>query len=906
MRFRGLLLVLVAVCVFGVLAVGAVSAGAVTNYGMVDRFGSFSPEESWGVTVDDSSNPSTKDDVYVSDLTNHRVLRFSAAGVQVGELSSANITAGSLTAAGFSSPRGIAVDPSDGDVYVADLGSSTVTKFSPDGTFVYQIAVGGSPSAPEGSFGALGIAVDPNTRDVYVSDLFNNVVDKFASNGTYLSQVGAGEVSQAYDVAVAPNGDLYVANVPSSVRVYSPSGEPVLCEGSGTNVLDGSGPSAVAVDPSDGNVFVVENNESPSVQVAQYTGPCTAPVAVFGSGDFPGEAGSTVNASYGIGVSSAHTVYANDFYATKINIFKQGETPSTPTTKPATEITSSTVLLHGELDPEGKEVGFYFSYNKGLSCTGEGALTTTPDNGEGALTGSSPVEVSTNVTGLEPSTHYTFCVIATNPFGTGDGAAEAFTTLASPPVIDSQSSSSITPFAATLEAQVNPENEDTTCIFQYGPTNTYGTTVPCTPEDLGEGFGDQQAMTSLTGLTPASTYHYRVLVKNATGTTEGADQQLTTLETFAPFIDTQNASPSGNPTVTLEAQINPDYQETTYSFQYANNEELTGATTVPGGTLPAVFGDQAASVNIGSSLTPGIYYYRTIAENATGLTFGAVQSFARVARPVVGETEVQDPTTSTVILSGSVNPQGLATTYRFEIVSEAAYQAALAASAEDPYAAGPSTSTTGIGSDYTIHATGEVIAKELLPGTTYHYALLAGNQNGTTIGADGTFATGQPTPPGATTGPASGVTQNTASITGTIDTQGLPTTYGFEIGLEAGNYGPATGLGSVGAGASNAEVTLPLTGLQPGTTYHYRITATNNDGTSYGTDQVFTTGVFSSAFVTPPAPLPFLTVPSIRFPPEAGSPIVKKKIKQATKKKHKKSRRHKSKPGKHKKGPKRK
>jgi hypothetical protein len=47
-----------------------------------------------------------------------------------------------------------------------------------------------------------------------------------------------------------------------------------------------------------------------------------------------------------------------------------------------------------------------------------------------------------------------------------------------------------------------------------------------------------------------------------------------------------------------------DYQETKYSFQYATDEALTGATTVPGGILPAGFGDQAASVNLGSSLAP--------------------------------------------------------------------------------------------------------------------------------------------------------------------------------------------------------------------------------------------------------------------------------------------------------------
>jgi hypothetical protein len=364
---------------------------------------------------------------------------------------------------------------------------------------------------------------------------------------------------------------------------------------------------------------------------------------------------------------------------------------------------------------------------------------------------------------------------------------------------------------------------------------------------------------------------------------------------MAPSIDSEGASGPSSPTVVLEAQINPNNQETKYSFKYANNETLTGATTVPGVSILAGFGDQSASVSLGSGLAPGVYFYRVVAENATGSTEGPVKSFVRTARPIVGVTEAHNATVSTVVLSGTVNPQGIDTTCRFEIVSETAYQAALAESAEDPYASGPRTTTTDIGSDYTTHATGQVVAGELLPGATYHYALVATNQKGTTVSPDGTFTTGKPTPPTISTGVANGVAQNTATITGVIDTEALPTTYGFEIGQEAGNYGPPTGLGSVGAGANEAEVALALTGLQPGSTYHYRITATNADGTSYGTDQSFTTSTFASAFATPPAPLPFVTVPSIVFPTETGAPVVKKKT---IKKKHKNTKGH-GKPTKH-------
>jgi hypothetical protein len=461
--------------------------------------------------------------------------------------------------------------------------------------------------------------------------------------------------------------------------------------------------------------------------------------------------------------------------------------------------------------------------------------------------------------------------------------------VAAPEAPVTEAASGVTATSAVLHGTLNPKAKALSGWYFAYNTEPVCTGDLTTPLELEVEVQAEPEHFVVSALQPHKSYSFCLVATNSSG--ESAAGSPVTLETLGskPSVDGQSASGPSSPSVTLEAQVNPNNQETHYSFQYASYEALTGATTVPGGALPAGFGDQLASVNLGSGLPPGVYFYRVVAENATGITEGQpVQSFARTARPVIGATEAQNPTTSTVVLSGTVNPQGIDTTYRFEIVSEAAYQAALAGSAEDPYATGPSTPTTDVGSDYTVHATGQVIAGELLPGTTYHYALVATNQKGTTIGSDGTFTTGKPTPPAISTGAVNSVTQNTATITGTINTEGLPTSYGFEIGLVEGNYGPPTGLGSVGAGASEAAVALALTGLQPGTTYHYRITATNGDGTSYGTDRSFTTGVFAIAFVTPPAPLPFVMVPSIAFPTEMGTPVVKKKT---TKKKHKKHKR---------------
>jgi hypothetical protein len=245
----------------------------------------------------------------------------------------------------------------------------------------------------------------------------------------------------------------------------------------------------------------------------------------------------------------------------------------------------------------------------------------------------------------------------------------------------------------------------------------------------------------------------------------------------------------------------------------------------------------------------------------------------------VSTGEALNITRTTATFSGTVNPTGVATTYYFAYISEAGYQAALAKGAPNPYAEGETTVTVSAGSGDEPQAVGPIPASAMLPETTYRYALVASNELGVTIGPDETVRTLSSTPPTVTTGGASAVSQNGATLSGTVSTNSLQTEYGFEIATEAGNYGPVTGLGSVG-GALTETVTLTLSELQPGTTYHYRVTATNADGASYGADQAFTTPGFPVLLTAPAAP-PLIGTPAIVFPTgsqeNTGTPTETKK-----------------------------
>ena len=103
--------------------------------------------------------------------------------------------------------------------------------------------------------------------------------------------------------------------------------------------------------------------------------------------------------------------------------------------------------------------------------------------------------------------------------------------------------------------------------------------------------------------------------------------------------------------------------------------------------------------------------------------------------------------------------------------------------------------------------------------------------------------------PVVVTGIASDIADTSATVNGTVNPNGSETTYHFEYGTTTA-YGSTTPDTSAGSGFESVAVSEPLTGLTPGTVYHFRVTATNSGGTVTGADGTFTT------FDVPPPPTP--------------------------------------------------
>lgn len=218
----------------------------------------------------------------------------------------------------------------------------------------------------------------------------------------------------------------------------------------------------------------------------------------------------------------------------------------------------------------------------------------------------------------------------------------------------------------------------------------------------------------------------------------------------------------------------------------------------------------------------------TIALLASLVALMATPALAAAPTVVTGDASAVTDTQATV--AGTVNAQGELTSYAFQFGTTTAY--------------GQQTTLTSAGSATADTAVRADLAG-LTPGTTYHYRVIATNATGTTVGADRTFrttGTAPPPPPApsATTGSAT-VSGGSATLHGSVNPNGLGTSFYFEFGTTA-DYGQQTPPRSAGSGTSAVAVSAPLSSLAEDTTYHYRLVAVGPNGAiSIGTDRTFAT-----------------------------------------------------------------
>jgi hypothetical protein len=315
------------------------------------------------------------------------------------------------------------------------------------------------------------------------------------------------------------------------------------------------------------------------------------------------------------------------------------------------------------------------------------------------------------------------------------------------------------------------------------------------------------------------------LRSNASELPENPNEQL-------PPLPTATTGGSSNVTTTsaiLAGSVNPNGLETHYYIEWGREaskpDEGFAPTPYPGEDVGA--GNETINRSVtATGLKPGtLYYYRIVAQSPTGTSEGGLASFTTVAEPpeatTTGASEIEPLHAQ---LNGSVNPKGTYTTYYFKYGKTISY----GSKTEPEGNAGSGQGSVGVSA---------TVALE--PGTVYHYRLVAHNSGGTVEGGDQEFKT--PGPVEAVTSAASGVTEEQATLNGTVNPRGYDAKYYFEYGPNA-SYGSKTKPeGEAGSGTSAVPASAPIMGLEPGMTYHYRLVASSGGVTSYGSDQTFRT-----------------------------------------------------------------
>ncbi len=262
----------------------------------------------------------------------------------------------------------------------------------------------------------------------------------------------------------------------------------------------------------------------------------------------------------------------------------------------ATGATKTSATLNGTVNPGGSPVTsceFLYGTTAG-SPTGKLPCSTLP--GEGTQ----PVTVSAEATGLAPNTKYYFKLVADNEAAEPKEGAEAqFTTQLNPPAVVTGEASALAETSATISATVNPEGEQVqTCAVEYGSQPSLGTSVAC-PSSPGNGTSPVAVAVQLTGLSPGTTYYYRVIAKSPGGEEIGRVASFATVATPVPPPSTgpppaKGLEPARPPTLTSLAESNAVFRVGRSSTAPSGRISRVSPT----GTLFSFVLDQAAVVTV--------------------------------------------------------------------------------------------------------------------------------------------------------------------------------------------------------------------------------------------------------------------------------------------------------------------
>ena len=500
----------------------------------------------------------------------------------------------------FSYPGPIAFDHQT-NVYVVDSNNNHIEKFDKNGNF---LAAWGSSGTAHGQFDYPdGIALDSSDH-VYVADMFNNRIQVFTSGGAFLGQFGsagtnAGEFGNPGVITIDSSNNLYVIDVPATgynnfrVQKFGLDGT-FLAQwpAYGTNAQTFIEVAGIASDPSN-DVYVVDSANN-LIQKFSSNGTFLTEWGSGGTG--PGQ----FNNPMGIAIDpSGNYIYVADFYNARINVFAFSalapiiyQSPTNQTVPAGTTLTLNAAAFGAQ------PLAYHWQFN-GADVPGATNAILIISNAPLAASG---------IYGLS----------VTNPLGIALGSNAIVIVL--PVVISTLPASSISATGAVLEGNAVLGANASTVWFEWGSDTNYGTISGLTTLSANTSITVSQ---SLTNLSSAFIYHYRLNGSNSLGVVHGQDAQFQI--GLSPSLVNLPIKGIDADSVFLNASVNPEARETSSFFRW-------GSTLVYGHNTPLNdIGNGITAVPVQSQITGlqagSIYHAQAIASNELGVVYGADFTF---------------------------------------------------------------------------------------------------------------------------------------------------------------------------------------------------------------------------------------------------------------------------------------
>jgi NHL repeat len=463
-----------------------------------------------GAVAVDPSSGANSGDVYVTDAADRVVDKFNEAGKFICQI------AGNETAKQIK------------ETVEKEIEKGTKVKAPPEECDIAGSGLVGSIEEP------VGLAVDPSNGDLWVSDRGNAAVDEFNPAGEFLGQIKDSHVITPGQLGFDPTtGDLYVTNGTNFVAESAPADNVIVFhEGTFVRELsDHHQPLAVAVDPNDGDVFVFDLEGRTITEYDSAGNPVGTfiPPAIEGAPRI-----------LSLSVSADGHVYGADFPSREVDKFGPGIVVPTVVTEAATEVSEKTATLHGSVDPDAAHGGgavtdCSFEYVTQQAFEAEGFKGAAAANCVPAVPFSTPQAVSATPT-LAPSTTYKYRLRASNASEVAsDGEAMEFSTVG-PPLISGEEAETLTAGGVVLRAKIRASGFEADCHVEYVDEAAFRKTGfgdavirPCSPSVIPAGVASQAVSATVTGLSLDTTYHFRFVSVNSAGEAQGADE---TFETF--------------------------------------------------------------------------------------------------------------------------------------------------------------------------------------------------------------------------------------------------------------------------------------------------------------------------------------------------------------------------------------